>query len=223
MEELSEEETQESKRLIQEGKEILSQSKQRAIESGAINPIARQRHGSLSEALAVLESEISVVVIGLSGEDHENHKQGLGSQLEASIRALHKPVFIVRDHFTTPKTVLLAYNGSPASKKALEMVENGALCNKLLQVHVVSVHKDLSEAQRLASEAESRLKQSGVEVKSQALTGDRVEELMSYQNEHKLDLMVMGAFSHGKVHGFLFGSFTSEMLVKLNTPVLLLR
>ena len=38
-----------------------------------------------------------------------------------------------------------------------------------------------------------------------------------------IDTTAMGAFSHGKLHGFFFGSFTTRMLLESATNFLLIR
>ena len=38
-----------------------------------------------------------------------------------------------------------------------------------------------------------------------------------------IDITMMGAFSHGKLHGFIFGSFTTQMLLESKTQFLLVR
>jgi nucleotide-binding universal stress UspA family protein len=55
------------------------------------------------------------------------------------------------------------------------------------------------------------------------MTGEAVEVITHYQTTHGIDITVMGAFSHGKLHGFFFGSFTTQMLIESNTQFILVR
>ena len=220
--ELSEEERQESKQLLTEGKAILNDVKSMAEQAGLTNIIAKQRHGTLPEALIDLESEIAMVVIGSKGEDHGENK-GLGSQLEEAIRAINKPVFIVKKDFTEPKAMMFAYNGSPTSRKALEQLKLGTFCNKSINIHVVCVQKNIADAEQLIADAQEVLGDSNPNLVTQALVGDPIDELTRYQQEHDIDITSMGAFSHGKVHGFFFGSFTTRMLLESKTNFLLIR
>ena len=50
-------------------------------------------------------------------------------------------------------------------------------------------------------------KAAGLNIVAKAMTGDPVKELTQYQQEKAIDITMMGAFSHGKLHGFIFGSF----------------
>lgn len=224
LDELSDEERSESKQLIAEGKVILNNARQMAEQAGLSEIIAKQRHGTLPEALADLESEIVMVVLGSKGEDHDGKKKGLGSQLEEAIRAIHAPVFIVKDEkLSEPKKLMFAYNGSPTSKIALEFIKQGTFCTASLEVHLVCVHKNLADAEKLVSEAEKILSEGNINTKTKALAGEAVEELIRYQQQNDIDTTAMGAFSHGKVHGLFFGSFTTRMLLESSTNFLLIR
>jgi len=223
LDELSDEERLESKKLIADGKAILANAKQKAEQAGLSNIIAKQRHGSLSETLVDLKDEISLVVLGAKGEDHDGNKQGLGSQLEEAIRAIHSPIFIVKDAFGQPKKMMLAYNGSPTSQQALNQIKQGQLGDLDLELHIVSVHKEQAQAQTLIDEANTFLANTELRLVTRAIEGETVEELTQYQHHNQIDITTMGAFSHGKVHGFFFGSFTTEMLLECSTHFLLIR
>lgn len=221
--ELSDEERVESKLLIADGKTILNNAVQRAEQAGLTNIIAKQRHGTVSEVLQDLEVEIELVVLGAKGEDHSGDKKGLGSQLEQAIRVSHKPIVIVKKPFVAPRNLMLAYNGSPTSKKSIEMIKKDMFSTQSFNIHIISVQNNLEEAQRLVDEVEAALSSVKCILKTTALTGEPLELLTQYQQEHHIDLTMMGAFSHGKIHGFMFGSFTTQMLLDGSSNFFLLR
>jgi len=222
LDELSDKEQLESKKLIADGKVILSNAKKKSEQAGLSNIVAKQRHGILSEALSDLESEISIVVLGAKGEDHNGDKKGLGAQLEEAIRSIHTPVFIVKGDFVAPKKLMFAYNGSPTSKKALEQIKNATISQQL-EIHIVSVKSNEDDAQALIDEAKASFAGSNISIITQALSGEAIEELTNYQQQNNIDITAMGAFSHGQVHGFFFGSFTTRMLIESKTSFLLIR
>lgn len=223
LDELSDEERLESKQLIAEGKQILNSAKEKAQQAGIAEVIAKQRHGSLPEALTDLENEMAIVVLGSKGEDHANEKQGLGAQLEDAIRVINKPVFIAKSQFSEPKRVLFAYNGSPTSQKALNLLAEGVLFDEAVELHIVCVQKTSVEANDLVEDAQQLLQQAGRTVITQASVGEPVKVLTQYQQEKAIDVTMMGAFSHGKLHGFFFGSFTTRMLLEGTSDYLLIR
>ncbi len=220
--ELSDGEHQQSKKLIAEGKLILDKASTKAKAAGVVDFLAKQRHGTLSEALSDLEQQTRMVVIGSKGEGHGSEK-GLGSQLELAIRAIQRPLFIVNTAYTKPQKLMFAFNGSPTSTKILEMFRDGLICNNEVEVHVVCVQKELAEAEKLTSQVIQFLTDIDNHLVTQALAGDPLEHLIQYQIQHNIDITAMGAFSHSKMHGFFFGSFTTKMLLQSNTNFILIR
>ena len=223
LDELSDEERMESKQLIADGKQILNDARTKAESAGIVELIAKQRHGSLPEALIDLQSQVAIIVIGSKGQDHSGEAKGLGTQLEDAIRVATKPIFIAKSRFKKPKKLMFAYNGSPTSHKALNLLVREALIHKGLEIHVVSVSKNLQEARNLIEDAESVLKEVGIASTVQALCGDTLSLLTQYQKVNNIDITMMGAFSHSKLHGFIFGSFTTRMLLESETQFLLVR
>ncbi len=219
LEELTEVEQNRSRLLIEKGQIMLKAAKEKAIAHGVSSPELCQRHGSLVEALIDLEETIRVLVIGIRGESHEEPDSGISSKLESVIRSLHKPILVVNKSFTEPKTVMLAYDGSPACKKALDMMSSSPLFRNIT-CHVVHVGEKGNE---LLQEAADVLQAANIKTETVLLSGVLHEVLPEYQTQHGIDLMVMGAFSHTRVHGFLLGSFTAKMLNKTHKPLLLLR
>lgn len=223
LKELSEEERIESKQLIAKGKEHINSAKESVMLAGIDNVVAKLRHGTLPEAIEDLKDEIALVMLGSKGKSHSATDKGLGFHLEESIRATDTPVFIAKKEFTTPKKVMFAYNGSQKSKRALNMITQGNIYKEALEVHVVCVNNDIELAGTLVDEAKQVLSKSNNSIITKALTGDTLEQLTTYQQQNAIDITAMGAFSHGKLHGFFFGSFTTKMIQQSDTNFLLIR
>ncbi|WP_105101754.1 universal stress protein [Microbulbifer pacificus] len=219
LEELTNLEQQRSRLLLEQGRQLLDQARERAAGAGAERVVTCQRHGSLVESLVELEDHIRVLVLGIRGEEHAAESRGLGAQLEPIVRSLHKPILVVNREFRAPRSIMLAYDGSEAARKALEMVAHSALFKDVL-CHLVYVGDDAESV--LAAGAEA-LSHGGVSVISANLQGKTVDALIAYQQENDIDLTVMGAFSHSKLRDLLLGSVTAKMLLGTNQPLLLLR
>ncbi len=56
-----------------------------------------------------------------------------------------------------------------------------------------------------------------------SLKGDVEAELHRYQEEHDLDLVVMGAYGHSRIREFLIGSTTDRLIRHARVPHLILR
>lgn len=222
LEEIIQLEQQQSKLKLQQGKSILHAAAEH-VEKQGVASSSTQRHGDLIEAVIDLEENIRVLVLGLRGQVHENKENQIGAKLEAVIRSLHRPILIVNDSFTAPKRIMLAYDGSEAADKAVEMVATSPLY-KELTCHLVCVNNNPETAKKLLKQATLRLQSANnLEVISTSLKGKVDQELCAYQQQHNIDLTVMGAFSHTRLHDMLLGSFTHKMLVNTKKPLLLLR
>lgn len=240
--ELTEIEQSRGKLLIKKGHLMLQAAKQKAADGGVADANIRQRHGSLTEALIELEDNIRVLVVGIRGEQHEKESagdgavsgvdsgvslgagSGVGEQLETIVRSLHKPILVVNKPFSLPERIMLAYDGSDAAKKALQMVISSPLF-KTTECHLVHVANDDNEKNNdlILNEAKEKFSTAGISVVAVSLTGKIEEVLASYQSANDIDLTVMGAFSHNRVRDFLLGSFTAKMMEVTQRPLLLLR
>lgn len=214
-------ELEQSKLKLQQGKLIMAAARQRVLQSGIANPDLHSRHGSLVESLIELEEQIRVLVVGARGKVHENQADKIGAKLESIIRSLHKPILVVNGAFTAPERIMLAYDGGKAADKAVDMVVNSPLYRGLL-CHLVCVGEQ--DGGELLEKAANKLKQApGIKLISQKLSGNPEQALCAYQNQFDIDLTVMGAFSHTRIHDLLLGSFTAKMLSQSHKPLLLLR
>ncbi|MDP3333086.1 MAG: universal stress protein [Methylococcaceae bacterium] len=223
LDELTAAEQQLSKLRLQQGKQLLQAAKDRVIQNGIAEPISNQRHGSLVESLIELEDSLRLVVIGLRGKVHENQADKLGAKLESIIRSLHKPVLVVNGAFKAPQRIMIAYDGSKAADKAVDMVATSPLYKGLV-CHLVCVSKDGTTMEPLLQTAADKLNNAGgFEVITQLLPGKPEQALCNYQAQHAIDLTVMGAFSHTRIHDLVLGSFTAKMLLNTKKPLLLLR
>lgn len=227
LEELASVEQQRNSLLIKKGSLMLQAAKQKAESAGLDKVHIQQRHGSLIEALVDLEDRIGMLIIGIRGEQHDQERltkeqQGIGTQLETVVRALHRPILVINKTFAQPKNIMLAYDGSAAADKALELVANSPLTKDIL-CHLVHVTEDGQSDVQLLERAADQLISAGVKVKGIGLEGKIETVLTNYQAQENIDLMVMGAFSHNRIRDFLLGSFTANMLASTQRPLLLLR
>lgn len=222
LEEITNLEQQQGKLKMQQGKLVL-QAASEYIEKKGVTSSSTQRHGDLIEAVIDLEDSVRVLVLGLRGQVHDNQENTIGAKLEAVIRSLHRPILIVNGPFKLPEHIMIAYDGSEAADKAVDMVASSVLYSGLT-CHLVCVNKNEETAARLLVKATNKLQSAkGIELLVAKLKGKADLELCAYQERFNIDLTVMGAFSHTRLHDMLLGSFTHKMLVNTRKPLLLLR
>ncbi len=209
-----------SKVALKHGKQLLTDAKALAVSRGVDEIGTLQRHGSLLETLIDLECELRVLVIGKSGEDHSTSKT-IGSQLESVVRSIKAHTLVVSETFVTPRSYMIAFDGSTTSEKLIEKAMNTPLL-KGLECHLVMVDESGSKSTAF-DQAAMRLRGAGVKVSEKMLSGRVDEALLNYQQQQQLDMIVMGAFGHSKLRQFFVGSNTTEVLVKSTVPLLLIR
>jgi nucleotide-binding universal stress UspA family protein len=222
LEELVSLDAQRSKLALQQGQGMLEAATQRAINDGVSNPQSHQRHGDLVHTLQELEADIRLLVIGKQGETSGNHAQLLGSQLENVIRSMHRPILVASSAFKAPQSLMLAFDGSATTRKGVDMLAASPLF-KGLPVHLVLVGSNSAQNSSLLNTARVQLEGAGFSVETAIRSGEIEPTLHTYQAEHSIDLLVIGAYGHSRIRHLLVGSTTTQMLRTSTTPVLLLR
>ncbi|MGM3389692.1 universal stress protein [Stutzerimonas stutzeri] len=222
LEELAALDEKRSKLALEEGRMMLDAARQRAITAGVAQPDVRQRHGDLVESLRELESDIRLLVIGKQGEDSGADTALIGSHLESVIRTLHRPILVTPTGFTAPDRVMLAFDGSATTRKGVEMIASSPLF-KGIPIHLVMVGADTGDSRALLESARDALRAAGFEVQIAIRAGEVEPTLHAYQAEHRIGLLVMGAYGHSRIRQFLVGSTTTNMIRTTTTPLLLLR
>lgn len=222
LQELAELDEKRSRVALEQGRIMLAAAKARAIADGVPNPTSRQRHGELVDTLLEFQDDIRLLVMGRQGEHGDSAGELIGSHLENVVRTLHRPILVVPADYSEPRRILIAFDGSATTRKAVEMVAASPLFRGL-PCHVVMVGADKPEAQAQLEWARATLAQAGFEVTASLLSGQVEDVLCAYRTEHTIDLIVMGAYGHSKIREFLVGSTTAKLIRQAKIPLLLLR
>lgn len=218
LEELTNEEMNESKRLIAQGKEILKKYEQYVKDQGIEDVTTVQRHGTLYETLEELSTDLRIAVIGLKGETNTS----IGSHVEELLRTVNIPILLVNTQFKPINSILMAYDGSTYAKKAIQTaVENPIFPNTTR--YLVNINKDKNIGDQLLLEAKNLLENTNMQIQTNCISGDAVESLLNFQETNNIDIIAMGAYSHNRFRSALFGSFTTKMLLNVKKPLVLFR
>lgn len=222
LEELATLDAQRARLALEQGQHTLEKAWERTVIAGTAFPEMKQRHCHLVESLSELEKEIRLLVIGRVGEDSTRGAQSLGSQIEAVVRTIHRPILVTASSYKKPEKVMLAFDGSPTAYKTVEMLAASQLCEGL-PIYLVMVGTDSGDNREALDKARSMLLTSGFVVHAEIRQGEVELALHAYQAEHAIVLLVMGAYGHSRIRQFLVGSTTTTMLRTATMPVLLLR
>jgi nucleotide-binding universal stress UspA family protein len=171
------------------------------------------------------DHSIEIVMLGKRGENADFAADHLGTSMERVVRATTKPCFVTPEKFSAPKKVLLAYDGSHSSKKALKYILH-SLALSGLDLHVVTVAENSpfqNEAPADIQSLEPEIKKAGFKPHLSVLSGLTEEVISEYTKEHSIDLLIMGAYGHSRIRHLIIGSTTTDLIRRCNTPVILFR
>lgn len=216
--ELTQEESNRSKLIIKEGKELLTSLKERALTSCENEITILQVHGEVLENILEFQNKISILVIGI--KSNPEHK--IGENVKEIIRELHKPVLLVNSEFKLPRKILIAYNGSEESKNLLKEISSNPIFKDVTR-DVVNINEDKLLSEKLLKEAKEIYAKQNIEVTTSVLSGDSKNEILNYLKQNDCDILAMGAFGHSRIKEFIFGSVTSNILEEIKKPILLFR
>jgi len=207
---------------LQRGHLLLESAKKRAVAAGVDKPNIRQRHGELVEALADIEDEVGLFVLGKRGEAGERESEHLGANLERVVRALHRPILVTPATFHLPTKMMVAFDGSMTTRKGIEMLASSSLL-KGHECHVVLVGTDSAAASTQLDWARITLLSGGIHATTRIINGEPETALPAYAAANDIDLLVMGAYGHSRIRQLFVGSTTTAIIRTSDLPVLLLR
>lgn len=222
LEELAALDAQRAKLISQRGRAILDDARAILEKDGVSDVTTRLRHGDIVEAVAEVEGDARVIIIGKRGEAADFAKGHLGSNLERIVRASHKPVFVASRSFRPIGKVLVAYDGGSSAMKAVDHIARSPLFQGL-EVHVVTVGSASTEVKKGLEDAKALLKAAGIEAETSILPGQPETALGKLVDEAQFDMLVMGAYGHSRIRSLIIGSTTTEMIRSCKVPVVLMR
>jgi nucleotide-binding universal stress UspA family protein len=199
---------------------ILNDFQQRCQKSGFVAEV-KKTIGKIDQIIVEEAQSADMVLMAKKGE-HFHLKEGglLGSVAEAVIRNCGKPVMVTPEKFNEIESMGIAYDGSTPAKKALKLsleISDQAAW----PLTVVIITADAKKADKLSTETEKLAEKSNADYEIIILQGKESEEILKFIREGSVELMVMGAYGHNRLHELFLGSTTSNVIRKSSIPVLL--
>ncbi len=222
LQELVELDARRARIMREQGQLMLEAAVERVQADGVTAPQTRQRHGDLVETLRELEHEMRLLVIGRQGQEADDQGDHVGSHLESVIRTMHRPILVTAGEFREPRSVMLAFDNGPSTRKGIEMIAGSPLF-KGLPIHLLMVGADTKDAWEAINAAKGQLEKAGFSVEASIRAGDVEKVLLDYEEEQDIDMIVMGAYGHSRIRQFFVGSTTTNILAHTRRPLLLLR
>ena len=204
--------------LVSAGGAILAAFEARAAEAG-VEFESILKEGNVSEILAEEARSCGLVAVGSRGANAAHRGDLVGRHADALARRMPASLLVAPADYREFQRPVLAWDGSPKSRKALALAaEIAALLE--LPVRVVTASDDEDEGQALLAEAEEELRYRRVTVSS-ALRKGHPDDVIFSEIGAGADLVAMGAHGHGRVVELVLGSTTDRVLRAAAAPVLL--
>lgn len=221
LDELAELDARQSRVEMQQGRAMLEQACKRAAEAGARLPTSLQRQGPLAQALTELETRVRLFVLGKRGESAGINGEHLGANLERVVRSVHRPTLVTSRSFRKVERFAIAFDGSPTTRKCVEMVCMSPLLTDLDCRLIMA--GDPPDGQAGLDWAVERLEAAGFSPQTHVDPGDAERVIAEQVEQLDIDLLVMGAYGHSRIRRMIVGSTTTALLQSCRIPILLLR
>ena len=147
------------------------------------------------------------------------------STFEASVMRSGKPILLVPRQMTNfdIKTVVIGWNASTEVSRALTYS-----LPLLKQATKVVICTSASSADKMPNGHEVVKYLAQHDIKSEFVTFNNgrqstAKAFMSVAQMHNADLVVMGAFTHRRIHEQIFGGMTNHMLANTTLPIFMAR
>lgn len=215
LKELAELEQKQSDLAIDYSNNLLKHISDMILEKYGIQSTKIQEKGDFLEQSFNVLRETDFVIIGKVGERAAEKNKPIGSNVENFIRGANCTVMTVGEHFKIPTRFIFAYEYSPTCLNLMQRIAQSDLL-KTLQCHLLYV----GDHPEVLKDPEEFLKNAGLDVITIYRYGDVAENILEYQKELGIQMIVLGAFSHSKIHQFFLGSIATSIFRNATVPLL---
>ncbi|WP_288414130.1 universal stress protein [uncultured Acinetobacter sp.] len=215
LKELAELEQKQSELAIDYSNNLLKHISEMILDKYGFESTKIQEKGDFLEQSFSVLRETDFVVIGKVGERAAEKNKPIGSNVENFIRGANCTVMTVGENFKIPTRFIFAYEYSPTCLNIMQRISQSDLL-KSLQCHLLYV----GDHPEVLKDPEEYLRTAGLDVVTVYRYGDVAENILEYQQELGIQMIVLGAFSHSKLHQFFLGSIATSIFRNASVPLL---
>lgn len=210
--------------LMQEkGEAIMDAFQKRCTEAG-VTPNVLIKMGHPVHVILEEEAKVELVVIGQKGEHADFIGDLMGSAVGQIVRRSIKPCLVTPSEFRPFSKILVAYDGSGHASRALhEAIELSVGMSVPLSVLTVAEDKDYERANEITKEGLKMAQAHNCQAAHLVAKGAPDAAILDMANQHNFDLIVMGAYGHGRMRELILGSTTTQLINQADIPVMLVR
>jgi nucleotide-binding universal stress UspA family protein len=199
---------------------VAMESFEQAARKAKVPHVSASLDGDPVELIEARATEHDLIAVGRDMDFHFNDEAEVPAALERLVRDNPRPILVAPRAPVTGEAVLVAFDGSLASSRALHMLAlTGAAQGRT--IHVLSIDDNAETAGARAQQACTLLKRHGAEVQAIAISSDAAPDdiILSHVQSLRAGLVVMGAYGHRGVRELLLGSCTRRLLTACPTAL----
>ena len=210
--------------LLQQRGEAVIQAFYELCEKHGVKGEGIVRMGHPARVIIEEEAKAELLVLGQKGEHVDLIGDLMGSNAERIVRQSVKPCLVTPAEYRPIRKILAAYDGSGHASQALhEAVELAKAADMELTLLAVADRENREEMEATLKHAVQLAADHGVDAASHVEEGDVVDLILGKAEEFDSDLIVMGAYGHGRIREMILGSTTTQIIATSDRPVLLVR
>ncbi|MCW9705866.1 universal stress protein [Fodinibius salsisoli] len=208
--------------------EKLLQAFETAVSEAGINHTEVLREGVPYERIIEDMKYHDLLVVGRNAHFFYNHADEDTKTLARLIKKGNAPTLAITEEYHPVKRVLVAFDGSSAAARTLQWFIHLLPFGKNLELELVHVNSDQSEAGRdrsdlLLQQVENYLEVHGFQQINRTILGKGKPggRLLEHQQSIGADLILLGAHSVSAIRRLTLGSTTHHLMTKSSAPLFL--
>lgn len=210
--------------LMDKKGEAVMQAFSDLCEKQGVSADVKVRTGMPARVILEEETRVELVVLGQRGEHAEWTGDLTGSTVERVIRHSIKPCLVAPLACQPVKKILAGYDGSGHASRALHEAIEIAVALSVPLVILVVAEDGQEEAARGHAEDAMKLARAHECVAANLVVNGNPEEMIRAKaHDLACNLIVVGAYGHGRIREFILGSTTHQLIARSDLPVMLVR
>ena len=177
--------------------------------------------GKPDEVIAERTKTVDFVVMGNQAEHTEVEGKYPGQTFEALIASLSRPVLIVPADVAGEPKIVVAYDGTLPSDRALRAAAEFAEISEMTEVHLLTATKEIDECRRIQAPALEYLSSYDLQVTPVCVTGEPEAAILTYVEQVDASVVVLAAFGPNRMKQSVFGTTTQAVIKSAQAAVLL--
>jgi nucleotide-binding universal stress UspA family protein len=220
-ENLSGAELETAEREVEEESRDLRKAFQARCQSAKVQGRFLSLRGIPDDIIRERAKTVDFVIIGNSGTHRGTPERHSGETVSALLKSVARPVLVVPEDVAGESKMVVAYDGTLPSDRALRAAAEFAQISEIESVHLLTATGTTEECQTIQAPALDYLSAFDFHVTPVCLTGQPGEAILAYIEEVDASILALGAFGPNRLRESVFGSTTDAVLKQGQAAVLL--